>query len=182
MHEFEDDAWYALHVKARHEHLVAYGLAQLRVPCFLPTYTIHSERTTHDISINKPLFAGYVFCNLDLARGPKLYHLPGLLRIVGTGRHPAKIPNDDIEAIRRVVMSNIQVSPCPFLARGDEVTVIEGPLRGITGLYVYTEAAGQLIVSVPLLQRSINVRLDPRWVKPSRSVNADVKYDLPIAS
>jgi transcription antitermination factor NusG len=176
VHNLKEQAWYALYVRPNCERLVAAGLDQLHVQGFLPTYKERCGRKDHFIWVEKPLFPGYLFCNLDLKHGPKLYQLPGIIRFVSSGKLPSQVGEDEIESIRRISDSNMPVSPCPFLVDGDEVVVIEGPLKGIAGIYVQAEKMGNLVVSLHLLGRSIRVRFDSQWVKPLRHIPRIASY------
>lgn len=162
----EGYAWYALFVKTNCERLVARGLEHLEVQGFLPTYKVRSGRKRNPKTKEKPLFPGYLFCHINLEHGPKLYNLPGIIRIVGNSKLPLPVRDSAIESIRRIISSDIPVAPCPYLAQGDEVIVVHGPLRGLTGVYQAAENTGHLIASFPLLQRSVSVRVEPHWIEP----------------
>lgn len=57
--------------------------------------------------------------------------------------------------------------PFPFLKVGEAVRLEEGPLRNVEGVITDIEGARHLIVSVTLLQRSVAVRVEREWVRPS---------------
>jgi transcription antitermination factor NusG len=166
-------AWYALYVRTNCERIAACGLDELRVRHFLPTYRTRREGVGNVRWLDKPLFPGYLFCNIDLDRGPKLYNVPGMIKIVNSGRSPAPISESEIDSIRLIIGSNVPISPSPFLTRGEEVIIADGPLRGITGLYRETQKSGRLVISFPLLQRSINISLEPGWIESSHSHNRE---------
>jgi transcription antitermination factor NusG len=52
------------------------------------------------------------------------------------------------------------VRPWRYVARGDDVRIESGPLRGVTGLLISEPTKRRLIVSILLLRRSIAVELD----------------------
>jgi transcription antitermination factor NusG len=161
-------AWYALCVRTNWERVAAQALDNMQVDTFLPTHRVHSN----DCQITwteRALFPGYLFCKIDLARGPKLYTIPGVRRIVGSGKLPISISDNDIQSIRQLIDSQLQLSPQPFLVCGEEVLVTQGPLRGITGTYKGTGTSGHLLVSFPLLKRCINVDVQSNWVAPASS-------------
>jgi len=84
---------------------------------------------------------------------------------VGCGGHPASIANAEIDAIRRVVESPVNVEPHPFLKCGDRVRVIVGPLRGLEGLLLRKKNWCKLLLSVEMLQRSVAVEVDATMVQ-----------------
>jgi transcription antitermination factor NusG len=157
--------WYALHVKTTAERVVVNSLTVLNIETLLPVCRSLLSDNIRPRCCEKPLFPGYVFCNTDLACGPKLYHVPGLIGVVKNGKLPAPIAQSEIDAIRLMIDSGSHMAPHPFLRRGDEVLVTKGPLRGLKGVYLETDAANYLIVSFPLLQRSISIRVHSDWIE-----------------
>jgi transcription antitermination factor NusG len=170
MHLLQESSWYALHVRTKQERLVAKSLEQLQLQFFLPTVKGGLDYTLNVKRLEKPLFPGYLFCYMDLARGPKLYNIPGIIKIVGRGRTPAPIGAEEIESIRLIASSNIPIAPCPFLSKGDEVVVVRGPLCGIRGTYVGAhKSRDSVVISFALLRRSIRVQVEPGWIEPISS-------------
>ena len=51
-----------------------------------------------------------------------------------------------------------------ILAAGDAVQVTGGALRGVRGTLVSTNGRDLLVLSIQLLQRSVAVTIDRRWV------------------
>ncbi len=151
--------WYALHVRPQCERSVAFHLHEHGQESFLPTYAKPSPGG-HNSSRETPLFPGYVFCRIDWERGPRLYLIPGLICAVGMGKKPLPIEDDEIDAIRRVKENRIESKPCPFGAPGTPVRVVKGPLAGIQGI-VERPLAGEVVISVSLLRRSVAVKIDP---------------------
>lgn len=165
-------SWYALHVRVNHERRVNVFLNQLQILCFLPTAKISSYYALNLKRLEKPLFPGYLFCYMDLNHGPKLYNIPGLIKIVGQGGAPSPIPDEEMKCIQLIASSDIPVAPFPFLNRGDEVMIVRGPLRGIKGVYIETRGAGEtLVVSFALLKRSLKIQLESDWIQPIRSTS-----------
>jgi len=171
--------WYALYVRRHYEWLACKALNHLQIESFLPTYRLQARRCSVVANLDKPLFPNYVFCKTDLQTGPKLYTVPGLLGIVGNGRIPIPVRSEEIDSLRLLVASNVAVSPCGYMHPGDEVHINRGPLKGLRRTYIETRETGHLIVSLPLLQRSIRVRLEAHWIEFSGGVAS--RQSMPIA-
>jgi transcription antitermination factor NusG len=92
----------------------------------------------------------------------------GLVRVLGEGwDRLAAIPDREIDAIHRVVQARVAVAPHAYLTGGDRVTVIDGPLTGIDGIFVQDrQQKGRLVLSVELLGRSVAVDVDRAAVIP----------------
>jgi transcription termination/antitermination protein NusG len=180
VHISQSGSWYALHVRTRHERTVANSLSQLQVLCFLPTIKVRPGCNLSVTRSEKPLFPGYLFCYTDLDRGPRLYNIPGIIKIVGNSRTPLPVKVEEIESIRIIASSNIPIAPFPFLSSGDEVVVVRGPLCGIRGVYMGAHPSkDSLVVSFALLRRSIKIQVEPDCIEP---IGAGTPKYLQLAS
>jgi transcription antitermination factor NusG len=89
---------------------------------------------------------------------------PGVLSIVGIGKSPATIPESQISAVQQVIASGMQCGPWPFVQVGQRASVERGPLAGLKGTVVRVKSDLRLILSLPLLQRSLAVEIDRNCV------------------
>lgn len=100
-------------------------------------FRIYNPRYKHEERI-KPFFPGYEFIYFDF---PNQYQLVkytrGVKRIVGTQEGPTPIPEEVLEALKaREVDGMIELlkyGEVPEL--GDEIEVVEGPLKGLKGIF-----------------------------------------------
>ena len=158
--------WYALNVRVRQEHMVSSHLSHMGQEQFLPLQSLSSNKTGREVK--RALFPGYVFCRIDWNSGPKLYKIPGIIKVVGAGRTPISIPEAEIDAVRKIVDSGIPVQCVPLVMGSNSMVVVHGgPLQGIKGIVVGEYTAQSLIISVPLLRRSLAVVLDRSWLMPA---------------
>lgn len=159
--------WYAIQVKSKHEKNVTLVLHRLGAEGFLPL--ANPEPTQRALKNSEsPLFPGYTFCKIDWNHGPRLYQIPGFVRVVGAGRTPIPIAEAEIEAIKNIAQARTRCEPYPFGKPGLMVRVVEGPLKGMEG--VVEEANNKrVIVSMPLLRRSIAVSVEPDWLETIRA-------------
>jgi transcription antitermination factor NusG len=91
---------------------------------------------------------------------------PGVVRVVGVGKTPVPVPDQEIASIRAIVESKLQADPCSFLQVGEQVRIGYGPLRGLTGLLLAIEDQHRLVVGVTLLKRSVAVNIQREWAIP----------------
>lgn len=118
--------------------------------------------------IEQPLFSGYLFCRTSADSFFHISSTTGVVGFVGTGRTPIAVPLEEIETVRAVLLQQQNVSAYPYLTVGQTVWLIDGPLKGMNGLFVSEKTQARLIVSINLLQRSLAVEIDSRWVSPQR--------------
>lgn len=158
--------WVAVQVRYKKEQAVADRLEYKGYECFLPLSRAAAVRGRQ--AFERPLFPGYVFCRYQTTASAPIVTTPGVTRIVSFGKaplDPAYIKDDEIDAIRRAVESGLAVVSFDSFQPGAEVFIAEGPLQGIRGRVLETNEKQYLVVSIHLLQRSIKVELDPRWVR-----------------
>jgi transcription antitermination factor NusG len=159
--------WYALQVASRCEKAVASGLDLRGYSGFLPMYRSRRKWSDRFEDVDLPLFPGYVFCRVDVSRRLPVLRIPGVVRIVGLGKTPVPVDDDEIAAVEAVVRSGLLTRPCPFLKVGQTVTIEEGPLRNVSGILTEIRGSQQLIVSVTLLQRSLAVAVPRSSIRPA---------------
>jgi len=176
--------WFALTVKPQHEKAVAQALHIKGVEDFLPLYRDRRRWSDRFKEIELPLFAGYVFCRFVPRQRTTVVTTPGVRQIVGFGRTPAPVSDREIDSIRAMVSSGLPVAPWPFLRAGQTVLIEHGPLTGLEGVLLQLKDGWRVVVSVPLLQRSVSVEVDrdvisvvkPVWqrtvVQPARNFSA----------
>src|SRR5690242_9301299 len=169
-------AWFALHTRARYESFVAKQVSGKGYEIFLPTYKSRRKWSDRVKETELPLFPGYLFCRFDISDRLPLLMIPGVMQIVGTGKIPLPIPEEEMAALQAVAGSEVKREPWPFLKVGQSVMVKAGPLCGIEGILLNVKGAHRLVISVTLLQRSVAVEVEAESVEPvpMKSAIADV--------
>jgi transcription termination/antitermination protein NusG len=160
-----DGKWVALQVKPKAEKIVASILGGKGYEHFLPMYTRRPARIRRGDSPHPlPMFPGYVFCRYRCSTNGLMVTTPGVVRIVGIGRTPAPIDDQEISALFKIVEAGLPVEPCEF-QRGDRVEIVSGPFQGVLGQVMSMRGEHRLVVSVELLQRSVSVNIDADCVQ-----------------
>ena len=158
--------WYAIHTRSRHEKSVHGELCRHGVEAFLPTVARWSRWRDRRRRIDWPLFPGYCFARFDTTSLLSVLKCSGVVSVVSTGGHPAPISAHEIEGIRKLVSSNLEYDPCPFIKEGTMVQVVAGPLRGVIGRLVRKGARARLILSVDLIGQAVSVEVDAADIRP----------------
>ena len=157
-----DSQWYALHTRARHEKLVVQRLAERGVETFLPMVTEVHRWSDRKKSVQLPLFGCYVFAKFIDNRSERLrvLRVGGVLGLVGSQGEGTPIPDEQIDAVRSLVVGNIPWAPHPFLKIGQRVRIRSGALDGVEGILVSRTGDNTLVISVDAIQRSLAVRVE----------------------
>jgi len=167
----DDAQWFVLWTHSHSERLVHDQLAGKGFVMFLPTIKTWSQRKGARSAIALPMFPGYVFLRhpIDKPSYVEIAKTRGLVRVLGERwDRLTPVPDDEIDAIQRVVASDVPVFPYPYLRDGQQVRLTAGPLAGLEGVLISTKPqTGLFVVSVKLLQRSVAVEVDCTQVCPT---------------
>lgn len=157
-------SWFALQVRSRKENYVASQIAGQGYECLLPTYKCIRNWSDRRKEVEQPLFPGYLFCRFDFQQRRPIIFTPGVLQIVGTGRTPVPVSDEEIRALQLAVSSGIPKQPWPYLEVGQRVRVNYGTLAGLEGILVNLKGNHRVVLSVTLLQRSVAMEVDTGWL------------------
>jgi transcription antitermination factor NusG len=158
--------WYALQVRPRFEKVVASTLLSKGYEGFLPLYRHRSKWSDRIKEVELPLFSGYMFCRFDVNKRLPILVTPGVIQVVGIGRMPHPVDDEEIEALKAIVISGLRAEPLSYLNVGRRIRIEIGPLAGVEGIVTTLKGTHRLVVSVHLLQRSVSVEIDESWVLP----------------
>lgn len=158
--------WYAIKVRTRGESLVGTLLQRKDYEIFLPTYIESRKYSDRLKKVDTPLFPGYLFCRLDVTHRLPILTTPGVDYILGSNGEPEPLPEQEIEAIQRVISSGAAARPWPFLKTGSRVRVEHGSFRGVEGILLTERGADRLVLSIAMLQRSVSVEIDRMSIRP----------------
>ena len=158
--------WFGIRVKTRKEAFSSAALDSRGYECFSPTYTVRRRWSDRVKEVPEALFPGYVFCRFEVQRRVPILTAPGVIEIVGVGRTPEPIPDEEIWALQRAVKLCSSTHPWPYVSVGQRVRSESGPMAGTEGVLVKVKNSSRLILSVHLLQRSVSLELDEQHVVP----------------
>jgi len=156
--------WFALGVASRHEKIVSQLLRNKGFNTFLPSYVRRHQygRRTRDFEL--PLFPGYLFCRLDPLQRLPILTTPGVLRLIGAGRSPIPVEDEEITSLQRAREAGVLMMPYPYWQTGQKGRITGGPLAGIEGIVLSARRPVRLVLSVRLLQRSVLLEIDSECV------------------
>jgi len=164
----EEQNWYALLTRARHEKIVAQRLREVEVTSFLPVVREVRKWSDRKKLVEFPLFSCYVFAKLSPTNEGRLkaLRIDGVCCLVGTRGEGTPIPEEQIEAVRRITAESLAWQSHPFLKIGQRVRIRSGALDGVEGVLMARSGESTLVVSIDAIQRSLAVRIDGYAVEP----------------
>jgi transcription antitermination factor NusG len=152
--------WFAAYTSPRHEKRVAEHFQSRQIDAFLPLYrTLHRWNNGTQAPVDLPLFPSYIFVRVDARERVRILEVPGVLHIVGSGREPSPLPDDEIEALRSG-LHRCKVEPYPYLKIGQKVRIKAGALAGVEGVLVRRKNHFRVVLTLDLIMQSLAVEVD----------------------
>src|ERR1700693_2767304 len=170
-------SWFAVRVRSNFERIAVTHLRERGYEEFAPSHKTERHWSDRKKEIDRFLFPGYVFCRFNPQDRLPVLTAPGVVDVVGWGKIPAPIPDEEIERVRRMVQSGLLVSPWPYLELGQAVLIEHGPLAGMEGILAEVKGRCRLGVSINLLKRSISAEVERSCVRRVRSAASHGRPD-----
>lgn len=149
-------SWYVVHTKSRQESRALLNLERQGYACYLPTITKKKVGRVALELETEPLFARYLFIELDSNSTAKSWSpirsTLGVSRLLTFGDEPAKVPTHLIEQLRAHELSLKESPQTPFKS-GDVVRIREGAFAGMEAIYQMDDGKARAMVLIELLHR-----------------------------
>lgn len=154
---FAEPRWFACHTKPRCEKKFSALLTVEKFAHYLPL--VPSVRRYRDQTkrFTKPLFPGYVFTEIPPETKSRVYQQDLLVRAIWIEDQTAFLRQ--LEDVRTVVASGLELTLHPLLKKGMRVKVADGPLYGIEGVVDNPANPKGVIIAVDVLQQGLLVRM-----------------------
>ena len=163
---FLEPHWYAAYTCANHEKRVAAELLARGFTHFLPLYSSMRRWKDRRVSLEMPLFPGYVFVRVALGDRLSLWQVPSLVRLVGFNGQPTALADEEIDTLQKGLTRQLNAEPHPYLTVGRRVRVASGPLRGLEGVVMHRKNGWRLVISLDLIMRSVSVEIEDTDLVP----------------
>jgi transcriptional antiterminator NusG len=159
--------WYVIQVITGREERICSSIKQTLDPalfkyCFVPQRESLYKKEGKYISINKPLFPGYLFLITDHIEQVHscICKMPHIIRILGTGNRFIPLEEKEVEVLCKFTDKAFNVSLSKGFIVGNEITITEGPLQGQEGRIRKIDRHKRIaIIEVSFLGKGTKVRV-----------------------
>ncbi len=158
--------WYALRTRSRYEKQVCDWLIKRGVERLLPALGRISQWKDRKRVIELPLFPGYCFAKFLWRDRLSVLEIPGVVQIVGSSSSPEPIQDEEIDALKKLMISTLSYDAHPYLQEGLAVQIIRGPLEGVKGILLRKEKQYRLVIAVHLIGQAAAVEIDAADAAP----------------
>jgi transcription antitermination factor NusG len=164
-----DSTWYAIQTLPRHEKKIAAELSQKSINSFLPLVPEKHQWSDRRVSVDTPLFPGYVFVRItqDQSARVAVLRTVGVRKFVGMRGMGDPIPDNQIDSVRAIVSKGVPFCPSAFINVGQRVRVRGGSLEGVEGIVTSVNGDKSLVISVDLIQKSLAIRITGFAIEPA---------------
>src|SRR5256884_7012655 len=121
--------WFAILVKTGREKSTNLLLENAGYECFLPVNRSTRRWSDRTKLIDVPLFPGYLFCRMNPHNRLTVLMTPGVMQIVGVGKTPIPVEEEEIAAIQRVQRSGLAAMPWPYMRSEEHTSELQSRLH-----------------------------------------------------
>jgi hypothetical protein len=156
--------WAVAWTKPRCEKVLFEYLAAWQVPSFLPLVKkrrVYGQHVRHSLL---PLFPGYVFFDSECIPRTRVFESRKVAQII-TPADPEELRRD-LANLALALRADETLHETRFGQTGRKVYVARGPMRGLFGELVKTEAQNRLLVRVNYISKAAELVIDEAFVEP----------------
>jgi transcriptional antiterminator RfaH len=129
--------WFVVQSNPREEERAQHFLEEKGLRTYLPRMETVSLRGLKSVTVQKPLFPGYLFCHFDPNESLAYVRWTrGVKKLLPESVNPVPITVEVIDAIRSLEQKDGIVRKQP-LKKNDRVRIARGPLKDVLGIFDY---------------------------------------------
>ncbi|MEA3489005.1 MAG: UpxY family transcription antiterminator [Candidatus Omnitrophota bacterium] len=165
MDTFDKVKWYVLYTKPRHEKFVESEFLKRGVDAFTPKITLRRRWSDRIKEVEEPLFKGYCFAKFPLKDKRNIVSLPGVVDIVNFSKKYVPVEDSVIRSLKIMIDNDLKMDPCPYIAKGDFVSIRKGPFKGLEGYVIEKRNKNTtLVVSIDAIAAAVKCVIDMDFV------------------
>ncbi len=162
------EKWIAVYTKSRHEKVVIQELENKNIEAYCPIFKERRQWSDRKRWVEFPLFRSYVFAKIELKNSLYILQAMGVHHIIKFQGNISIIPDEIIQNIKSMIDGGFTVEQAEYFVKGDEVIVVDGPLKGMDGIVVKIKNENKLVLKVAAIQQAIAVQIHPGYLKPKK--------------
>ena len=159
----EGQRWEVIHTKPRCEKKLAEYAQRNGITYYLPQMDSKRVYQRRVVSFTKPMFPSYLFCVLGPRSRQTLLisgYTVSFIRV-----HQQEQLLQELQNIKLSRLPEIELQNTIWLSEGLQVEIMQGPLKGVTGVVESHDKLDEVRLQVQILRQAVLVKIDPRNVK-----------------
>ena len=159
--------WLVFYTKSRAEKKTSELLEKFGFQAYLPTHKVLRQWSDRKKKLEVPLFNSYIFVYELEAHIPEILKVPGISWNIRHNGKPAFLREKELQTIQRFIESGltIEIDSAQDLEKGDQVKIMDGPLKGAIG-FLSGEYNDQIFtIEVESIDQVMKVNVDKGLLK-----------------
>ncbi len=153
--------WYVLYTRHHHDRVVWDRLMHKGFEVYQPLLKVWRKSNGGSRETEVPLFARRLFvrCYLEMYTHLELITTPGVMHLLEDlpGQFLV-VPDEEISTLRQICSAGVPFEGALYHLQGRLVQVVQGPLRGVTGV-IRDGSQTTLLVPIHALRESVAVQI-----------------------
>ena len=160
--------WFVFYTKSRQEKKVDELLQRRGYESFLPLHAQVRQWSDRKKKVQVPLFNSYIFVHVFEHEVNAVVQIPGVAWSIRHNNKPAVLHANELATIKRFIETGWLIEAQALdqqFELGDQVKVIDGPLKGMFGRLTHLANAARLGVLLESIGHVITVEIDRNAVR-----------------
>jgi transcriptional antiterminator RfaH len=152
--------WYPVYTHPRAEKKAYQSLINKGIETYLPLHRQLKQWSDRKKWVDEPFIKSYLFVNIAAHEQTKVLMTKGIARFIYFSGKIASMPNRQIEELRLLMASSLDLEITEEnLERGEKVVIKAGPMKGLIGEMISYRSQKQLVLRLESLGCSIIVQV-----------------------
>ena len=159
--------WLVFYTKSRAEKAAYKALQKFGFTAYLPMQKILRQWSDRKKKVEVPLFNSYIFVYDLEANIPEILKIPGITWNIRHNGKPAFLREKELATIKRFIESGltIEIGAIEDLQQGDQVKIMDGPLRGAIGYLSGEYNERKFTIEIESIDQVMKVSVDKRLLR-----------------
>jgi transcription antitermination factor NusG len=155
--------WYTIYTYPNQEKKIYTTLLSKNIESYLPLQRVLRQWIDRVKELYMPLFPNYLFVHIGNSERGNVLGISGVARILSFDGKPAIIPDKEIQTIRQLENTKVEVEPT--LVNGDRVQIIQGPFAGLEGILFDKKGKERFGVRLTRFRQSLSLEISRTFLK-----------------
>ena len=158
--------WIAVRSKPRSEKIVSNELNKKGIESFLPLIKKRQQWSDRKKWVEFPLFPSYLFARIELKDSLYIMNTHGVNTIVKFGDKVITVEDEVVNSIKLALEGGYELHPMKYFTIGDQVEVIDGPMKGVVGIVEdKLKNENRLVIKIDALQQAVAVHINSEYLE-----------------
>ncbi|MEI6807255.1 MAG: transcription termination/antitermination NusG family protein [bacterium] len=156
--------WIVLHVRPKCEKKMAGHCAFYSISHYLPLRRETKVYQRRKVTVDKPVFPGYVFAEVPRSERLAVIKSSSLVRIIEV-LDQARFAHE-IDQVRQALLVDATLGATAAIKSGKPVRITAGPFQGLEGVVVTVRGVTRVVLNVDMIGQAVRVDVDAAALEP----------------